>query len=67
MPTNEAVGVEEHHDEHAENPSARELLEHVMAGTGADPTATETLRLAVTEHAGLLGENGSTAIWLRAR
>lgn len=46
VPTSETVGVEDHHDEHTEHSSARELLEQVMARSGADSTATETLRLA---------------------
>ncbi len=53
LTTDEAASVEEHHDEHAQTPTARELLEQVMVRTDTAPTATETLRLAVTEHASL--------------
>ena len=53
VPTDQPTGVEDHHDEHGQERNGRGVLEHVMARSSAESTATETLRLAVEEHASL--------------
>jgi conjugative relaxase-like TrwC/TraI family protein len=53
VPTDQPVGVEDHHDEHEQVQDGRGVLEHVMARSSAAPTATDTLHLAVAEHSSL--------------
>lgn len=53
VPTDQAAGIEDHHDEHRQQQDGRGALEQIMARTGAEPTATETLRLAISEHTSL--------------
>lgn len=53
VPTEPPAGIEEHHDRHRHERDGRAALEQIMARTAAEPTATETLRLAVAEHASL--------------
>jgi conjugative relaxase-like TrwC/TraI family protein len=53
VPTDQPAGVEHHHDEHGQVWDGRGVLEQVMARSSAQPTATETLRLTVAEHASL--------------
>lgn len=53
VPTDQDAGVEDHHDEHAQERDGQSILADVLARSGAEQTATETLRLAVSEHASL--------------
>jgi conjugative relaxase-like TrwC/TraI family protein len=53
IPTDQPAGTEDHHDHHRQQQDERAALEQIMARTSAEPTATETLRLAVAEHASL--------------
>jgi conjugative relaxase-like TrwC/TraI family protein len=53
VPTDQPVGIEDHHDEPRQEQNGRDVLAQVMTRTSAEPTATETLRLAVAEHTSL--------------
>jgi hypothetical protein len=53
VPTDQSEGIEDHHDEHRQYRNGRDVLAETMARTSAEPTATETLRLAVAEHSSL--------------
>lgn len=53
IPNDQPAGAEDHHDRHRQERDGRAVLEQIMARTAAEPTATETLRLAVAEHASL--------------
>lgn len=53
IPTDHPAGIEEHHDGHSKERDGRMILAEVLARIGAEQTATETLQLAVDEHASL--------------
>lgn len=53
IPTDQDAGVEDHHDEHVQERDGQSILTDVLARSGAEQTATETLSLAVSEHASL--------------
>ncbi len=54
IPTDQDAGVEDHLDEHAQERDGQSILADVLARSGAEQTATETLHLAVSEHASLM-------------